>query len=114
MHDPKQTEMVAPKETKKTEMVKVYCLRSWKIERLKKDQQGNVVEDNSEMTKVGQIYEVTGKQAKELCKKLEGHYAFSGERFEKDGDCKKHDHTRARLATKRDTMPDEPLTQLED
>lgn len=94
--------MVAGKPADK--LVTIVALREFKIESYVKDAQGTIVEDNSKMTKVGEVLKVSESQARDLCKPLKGAYAFSGERYLADGDVKHHDLTRARRAVKRDLV----------
>lgn len=109
-----QAQMVAPK--KGPRMIKVFALRDFRIEKLVKDKDGTILEDQSQLVKPGQIVEVTEAKARELIKPIHGAFAFSGERYIKDGDTKRHDLTIARLATKRDLVdrPADPLTPLSD
>lgn len=106
-----QTKMLARKGPR---MVKVYAMRTFRIEDLVKDSEGKVIEDNSKLVKPGEVVEVTEKRARELIKPILGAYAFSGERYIADGDTPRHDLTIARLATKKDVVPkaEEPLTPL--
>lgn len=103
-----ETKMTAAKKNT-VKMVKVVCQREFKIENIVRDSHGAVVEDLSVMVKPGQVVDVPEKRAEILCRKIEGAYAFSGERFIVDGDCKRHDLTIARRATRRDLVQDEEL-----
>ena len=112
-----QTEMVNPPKAaaqqKGQKSYKVIALREFQIGNVEmKD--GKVISDNTRIVKPGQIVEVTKAQARDLCAKIHGAYAFSGERHIKDGDCKQHDLRRARLATEADLVSSKAITPLED
>lgn len=90
-----EAKMVAPKKEK---TFKLLAMREFQV--------------GEKVVKPGDLVEVTKDQAKDLCKKLQGGYAFSGERHNKDGDIIQHDLTRARLATAADLVEKKPLTPL--
>jgi hypothetical protein len=87
--------------------VRIVALQSFQLE---KDEDGNYA-----MSVPGMMYEVPRKKARDLCRKVEGTYAFSGERYNADKDISRHDLTRARLATAADIAPtkDKPLDSLD-
>jgi hypothetical protein len=117
--DVKETKMVAPgmNKTQMTDdkMVRVVALREFKIGKFEKNEETGQFEDHGTIVKPGEMVSVTKAKAKELLKKIEGSYAFSGERFVADGGADKHDMSLARLATKSDITPesDKPLDSLD-
>lgn len=107
-----QTQMVAPAKGKKK--IKLIVMREFQVGEVIYGPNGQVKADNTRIVKPGDLIEVSPKQAKDLTKKIEGAYAFSGERYDKDG-IQKHNLTRARLATEADLHDNKKvLTPIED
>jgi hypothetical protein len=107
-----QTHMVAPQK-KGQKSYKLVVMRPFQLGEVEyKD--GRVSKDSTRMTKVGEIVEVPRAKAKELCGKINGSYAFSGERYNADKDIPRHDLSLARLATEKDYFEAKPLTPMED
>ena len=91
MNEPKETKMVAGQKPT-TKMVKIQALRDIRIDRPGPD--GKTQHLN---VKRGEVVEVTESEAKEFCDKIfKAHYAFSGERYETDGEVRKHHIVRAK------------------
>jgi hypothetical protein len=97
---PAQASMIKKPSKKEIEEqeVRVFCLRAFE---LPKDEEGN-----TRVAEPGKIYSVKRKIARDLVKKLEGNYSFSGERHNADGDVTRHNVSRARLATASDMVAD--------
>ncbi len=87
-----KTHMVAgetpPAQAAKVETVKIKVLRPIAV--------GGVVRNP------GEIVEVSPEMAADLCKDIEGHHAFRGERHNEDGDAKRFSLKRAQRITKDD------------
>lgn len=108
----KQTEMTnAPK--KSTKMVMVYCLRPFQLGGVEFGPGGKVVADTTRTVMPKEIVSVPEDKARELCERINGAYAFSGERYHADGDIERHNLARARLATRRDIDGDKEEEILE-
>lgn len=110
VNPPNQTQMIS----KQPRMVKVFSLRPFKLDDVVRDSNGVVLEDRSRMVQPGEVVEVSESIAKSLIKKMEGSYAFAGERHNADGDITKHNLTIARLATKRDLVQDDVIDPLDE
>lgn len=111
-----QTQMVsavAHNQKKGQKTYKLFVLRPFQLGSVEYGPMGAIIKDTTRMTKVGEIVDVERTKAKELCSKIQGPYAFSGLRYNKDGDNKRHDMTRARLATPADLVKKEALTPFE-
>ena len=106
-----ETKMIGTQK-KGQKLYKVVALREFNVgEPVFKN--GMVVMDTTRRIKVGEVVEVPKAIARDLCNKITGAYAFSGERYEKDGGNIRHDLTRARLATEADFVKQGPLTPLD-
>jgi len=107
-----QTQMVAAEKTKK--MYKLVALQPFNVGEVEW-KEGQIVRDGTKTIFPGEIIEVDGRRARDLCKKIEGGYAFSGERYNADQDLPKHNLTRARLATAADLVEKAgPITPFDD
>lgn len=106
VNPPKETHMQKPKTTR---MVKVVALRPFQIGKLKLGQGNEVLEDTTRLVQPGEMVEVPEEQSVNLCKKVEGAYAFSGERYMADGEVTKHNLSLARRATVQDLTPAQEL-----
>lgn len=103
VNPPKETHMVAKGST--VRMVKVVALKPFQVGKLTRDAGGEILEDTTRIVQVGEMVQVTEKQAQDLLKPMQGAYSFSGERHNVDGDVTRHDMTRARRATAADLVP---------
>lgn len=107
----KETKMVQPQK-KGQQTYKLFVLQPFMTGKVIYGQNGQV-DDQTHLCQPGQIVEVDRKTAKDLCKKILGSYAFTGERHVADKDCPRHNLTRARLATPADLVEKKPLTPFD-
>ena len=105
-----QAQMVAKKK-----VYKLFALQPFMVGAVDLGPGGQVLKDTSRIVNPGEIVEIDDvKKAKELCRKIKGPYAFSGERHIADKDVIHHDLTRARLATEQDMVHGKVMTPLDD